>query len=224
MASRILFVGKNDSRLARTWSRVRAKGYDVTVVRSRKPALELIEINPPRVVVVDMTVPRTGAEKLCQTLKKHRPSIPILLLVDDEHCPPKVPHERTLSRAASYRRFSSALSRLLKEHPEHVLRVGSLSLDLATHVVHSLKGTTRLCPKEVQLLATFMHHSGKVLRHGFLMKEIWGTDFVDDLGTLWTHVSSLRRKIEPYRDRRVYLYTIRGIGYRLDVLPAPAGE
>lgn len=32
---------------------------------------------------------------------------------------------------------------------------------------------------------------------------------------------SYSRSIEPYADRRVYLHTVRGIGYRLDVWPPP---
>jgi len=224
MATQILFVGKIDSRLERTWSRLEAKGYKVTSARSRKGALELVEADPPHVVVVDMTAPRTGAEKLCRSLKSHRPEIPVVLLVDDEHPRPRFPYDEALSRRASYRKLYSVLSRVLEEHRNKVLRVGSLSLDLTTLTVRSLKGTCRLRPKEAQLLATFMRHAGEVVTREFLMKTIWETDYCDDLRTLWTHVCSLRKAIEPEQGRRVYLHTIRGIGYRLDVWPPPAGE
>jgi DNA-binding response OmpR family regulator len=69
-----------------------------------------------------------------------------------------------------------------------------------------------------------MRNPGKVLKHEFLMTKVWQTDFVEDLGTLWTHISSLRKKIEPPTGRRVYLHTIRGMGYRLDEWPPPARE
>jgi DNA-binding response OmpR family regulator len=196
----------------------------VVVTRSRKPALDLIEGNPPDIVVVDMTVPRTGAERFCRRLKKDNPDVPILLLVDDELPRPRFPHEKTLTRAASSRRFSSAIGRVLKENRERVLRVGSLSLNLATRVAHGLNGASSLCPKEALLLETLMRHPSTVLKHGALMTAVWDTDFVEDLGTLWTHISSLRKKIEPFPGRRVYVHTIRGIGYRLDVWPPPTGE
>jgi two-component system alkaline phosphatase synthesis response regulator PhoP len=224
MASRILFVGKTDSRLQKTWASFEAKGQKVTVVRSRQPALEAVEVAAPDVVIVDMTVARTGAEKLCRKLKKDNPDTPILLLVDADEIAPKIPHDRTLNRAASHRRLNSADSRLLKENRERVLRVGSLSLHLATNAVSGGNGTVNLCPKEASLLATLMRHPSKVLKHAFLMEAVWETDFVEDLGTMWTHVSSLRKKIEPFGRRRVYIHTIRGIGYRLDVWPPPAPE
>jgi DNA-binding response OmpR family regulator len=224
MANRILFVGKTDSRLQRTWARLRTEGHRVALTRSRKPGLEMIEVDPPDVVIVDMTVPRTGAEKLCRRLKKDNSDVPILLLVDDELPPPRFPHDRTLTRAASFRSFSSVLTRVLKENRERVLRVGSLSLHLATRVVHGLAGSATLCPKEALLLATLMRNPSTVMRHEVLMRAVWQTDFVDDLGTLWTHISSLRKKIEPHPGQRVYLHTIRGIGYRLDVWPPSVEE
>ena len=224
MASRILFVGKTDTRLQKTWASFEAKGQKETVVRSRQPALEAVEVAAPDVVIVDMTVARTGAEKLCRKLKKDNPDTPILLLVDADEIAPKIPHDRTLNRAASHRRLNSAVSRLLKENRERFLRVGSLSLHLATNVVSGRKGTANLCPKEASLLATLMRHPSEVLKHTLLMQAVWETDFVDDLGTMWTHVSSLRKKIEPFGKRRVYIQTIRGIGYRLDVWPPPAPD
>jgi two-component system alkaline phosphatase synthesis response regulator PhoP len=116
------------------------------------------------------------------------------------------------------------VSRVLRENRERVLRVGSLSLNLATRIAHGLNGPAALCPKEARLLETLMRSQSRVLKHEALMTAVWDTDFVDDLGTLWTHISSLRKKIEPYPGRRVYVHTIRGIGYRLDVWPPPTGE
>jgi len=222
MVSQILFVGKTDSRLQKTWASFEATGQKVTVARSRQPALEAIEVASPDVVIVDMTVPRTGAEKLCRKLKKDGPDTPILLLIDADETTPKLPHDKTLNRAASYRRLNSAIAQLLKENRERALRVGSLTLHLATRVVSGRNGTVNLCPKEAALLATLMRHPSQVLKHAFLMEVVWETDFVEDLGTMWTHISSLRKKIEPCGKRRVYIHTIRGIGYRLDVWPPPA--
>ena len=224
MVSRILFVGKTDSRLQRTWASFEAMGQMVTVARSRQPALEAIEVASPDVVIVDMTVPRTGAEKFCRQFKKDSPDTPILLLVDADQTPPKFSYDKTLNRAASFRRLNNAIARLLKEHHDRVLRVGSLMLHLATGVASGLNGTVNLCPKEASLLATLMRQPSKVLKHAFLMEAVWETDFVEDLGTMWTHMSSLRKKIEPFGKRRVYIHTIRGIGYRLDVWPPPTPE
>jgi two-component system alkaline phosphatase synthesis response regulator PhoP len=223
MAGRVLFVGKIDVRLRQVWSRLQSDGFDVAVARSRKPSLHTFEAQVPQVVVVDMTVPRTGAEKLCQVLRKEYPSIPVVLLIDADQPPPRFPHDKTLSRAASVKRICSTLFTIMMEEDDKALVVGSLRLDPVTGEVTSRKGPAHLCPKEAQLLAVFMENPGQVLRHRFLMKTVWDTDFVDDLGTLWTHMSALRRKIEPFAGRRVYLHTVRGIGYRLDVWPPPTG-
>jgi two-component system alkaline phosphatase synthesis response regulator PhoP len=222
MTSHILFVGKSDSRLQVTWTRLESQGYEVHSARSRKPALEIVADCVPDIVIVDMTVPRTGAERLCRTLRGQQPDVPVLMLLDPEQEPPHFPHHKTLGRSASYRRMSSAITRLITQHRDTPLVVGSLRFDPRSAVVEHAEGRAHLCPKEAQLLTTFMKHPGKVLRHSYLMKAVWDTDFIGDLGTLWTHVSALREKIEPYPGRRIYLHTIRGVGYRLDVWPPPA--
>jgi len=64
-----------------------------------------------------------------------------------------------------------------------------------------------------RLLEVFMRNPGKVLDRGFLMKEVWETNYLGDTRTLEVHVCWLRKKIEddPYRPR--YLRTVRGVGY-----------
>ncbi len=78
-----------------------------------------------------------------------------------------------------------------------------------------------LAPKEFDLLAMFMRHSGEVLPRSFLVREIWNTDYLGDTRMLDVHIRWLRRKIEDEPSAPVYLRTVRGVGYRFE---APPGE
>jgi len=68
-----------------------------------------------------------------------------------------------------------------------------------------------------RLLEVFMRNPGKVLDRGFLMREVWETNYLEDTRTLEVHVCWLRKKIEedPYHPR--YLRTVRGVGYHFSV-------
>jgi DNA-binding response OmpR family regulator len=89
-----------------------------------------------------------------------------------------------------------------------------LTLDLTTQEVF-VNGTSRhLTPMQCRLLATFMRHPGQTLSRAFLMKEVWGTDFLDDTRTLDVHICTLRRQIEASPSRPRLIRTIRGVGYR----------
>lgn len=112
----------------------------------------------------------------------------------------------------------SMRTRLLNaQATQQVFRAADLTLDLASREIKGCNGNNRLTPKECELLALFMSYPGRVLSRKLLMKEVWGTDFLDDTRTLEVHVCWLRKKIEddPYRPR--YLRTVRGVGYHFSV-------
>ena len=58
-----------------------------------------------------------------------------------------------------------------------------------------------------------MRNRGRLLTHRALLTEVWGRAYGDDVGTLRTHMSNLRRKIEPEGAPRL-LHTDPGVGYR----------
>jgi DNA-binding response OmpR family regulator len=67
-----------------------------------------------------------------------------------------------------------------------------------------------------------MRNPGKVLSRQEIMKQIWETDYMGDTRTLSVHIRWLRLKIEGDPDTPRFLRTVRGVGYRFEVLdPAP---
>ena len=95
-----------------------------------------------------------------------------------------------------------------------VLKAAGLVLDVEGRRLIRRARTQRLSPKECQLLALFMSNPGRVLSRQFLMKKIWGTDFLDDTRTLDVHICYLRKKIEEDPHHPCLLRTVRGVGYR----------
>jgi len=98
-----------------------------------------------------------------------------------------------------------------------VLRAADLTLDMDKRQIRGRGGTTKLTPKECQLLVLFMTNPGKVLSRRFLMKRVWETDYVEDTRTLEVHICRLRRKIEKASGGSWCLKTVRGVGYRLEL-------
>lgn len=98
------------------------------------------------------------------------------------------------------------------------LKARGISLDLEKRSVTTRGDTTHLTPKECALLATFMDNGGEVLTRKFLMKEVWETDWTEDTRTLDVHIRWLREKIEDDPSNPVHLRTVRGVGYRFEVL------
>ena len=95
-----------------------------------------------------------------------------------------------------------------------VLSFGSLSIDLAGHIVRKNNVLIKLTSTEFSLLALMARNSGKVLTHQYLLKEIWGHSYSDQTQYLRVFVAQLRKKIEDDPSHPLLIITEPAIGYR----------
>jgi two-component system, OmpR family, KDP operon response regulator KdpE len=92
---------------------------------------------------------------------------------------------------------------------------GNLTVDLATRTVKMKGQIVKLTATEYSLLALFVQHAGKVLTHGQILREIWGSNEVDKTGPLRVYMGYLRDKLETNPAKPQLLITEPGVGYRL---------
>ncbi len=101
--------------------------------------------------------------------------------------------------------------------PAASLRCGSLEVETMSHTVVVKGRKVELTSTEHSLLTLFIKHTGKVLTHGFLLREIWGTTDAAKMGRLRVYMTHLREKLEQNPDESEMFLTKTGIGYRLVV-------
>src|SRR5271166_2957182 len=77
-----------------------------------------------------------------------------------------------------------------------------------------------LTTKELAVLVFFLRHPGEVLSRTRIYGHVWGEDYDFVSNTLDVHINALRRALEARGPRLIY--TVRGQGYLLGGLPAPA--
>ncbi len=217
MAKHILIV-ENEGLIAGLLSRsLSQKGYDLTVLEP-EDALTRVRLRKTSVVLVDGPPTTDQTESICQSLRSLT-SAPIVILAES---PPDFEMDGVacLTKPLDVREFLAAVEGAVTHRgrrasrARQVLRRGELILDLRTRRLIRGEQRFRLTPKEHALLAMFMRHPGQVLNHEAIMKEVWDTDYTDDLRTLHVHVSWLRKKIEDDPKQPERLRTVRGVGYR----------
>ena len=71
--------------------------------------------------------------------------------------------------------------------------------------------------KEFELLYKLGNSAGKTLARDYLIENIWGYDFDGNERTLDVHVNRLRERF-PAEQCSFKITTVRGLGYRLEVL------
>ena len=98
---------------------------------------------------------------------------------------------------------------------EPLFIIGELRVDLAHRLVTEGDREVQLTPTEYDLLRLLVTHAGKVLTHHYLLREVWGMGYEEELHMLRVNISNLRRKVEPDPARPRYIITEPGVGYRL---------
>jgi len=92
---------------------------------------------------------------------------------------------------------------------------GGLVVDLAARTVSRAGAEIHLTATEFALLRLFIRHSGRVLTHKQILREVWGPKAEEQRQYLRVHIANLRKKIEPPGRTAPLLRTEPGIGYRL---------
>jgi two-component system KDP operon response regulator KdpE len=90
-----------------------------------------------------------------------------------------------------------------------------LRVDLVRRQVNVAGNEVHLSPKEYDLLKELVTHSGRVLTHQHLLRNVWGPAHVEETQYLRVYIGQLRQKVEPDPARPRYIVTEPGVGYRL---------
>ena len=98
---------------------------------------------------------------------------------------------------------------------QSVFENGSLRIDYAAGCAYLNDRELHLTPIEYKLLCLLSRNVGKVLTHTFIMQNIWGSSWENDIASLRVCMATLRKKIEPEADSPQYIQTHIGVGYRM---------
>jgi len=111
-------------------------------------------------------------------------------------------------RAALRRSPTSAESDLT------IYRDGDLEIDFEGRRVTLAGKSSRLTPKEFDLLRLLAANLNKAVPHRKLLQAVWGPDYGEETEYLRFFVNQLRKKIEPPGAKPTFITTEPRIGYR----------
>jgi two-component system KDP operon response regulator KdpE len=199
-------------------------GFSVQEAETGAEALRSATLKPSDLVILDLGLPDVDGSEVLERLRAWS-SVPVIVLsvrgseaekvrlleigADDYVVKP-------FGMAELLARAHSAMRRQLRTaRGEPVVRFGPLSIDFTARAVFIGDQRLTLTPKEYRLLQILAQHSGNVVTHQFLLREVWGNEHIDDTHYLRIFVRKLRRKIEADPTQPRILLTELGVGYRL---------
>lgn len=218
MKARILWVEGKRAESPSFVPGLRKKGYVIETAPTGEEALRLIPTFRPDLVVIHAASMRTSGKRIAKLVRAKTYGTPIVLITSKEQATANdIPVDVMLALPFTTRKLLNRIRPLLPGEQDHLLQVGQLRLDTKLRRVSCEGREATLTPRLAQMLSVFLHHPGEALERKRLFREVWNTEYTGDTRTLDVHVSWLRRAIEEDPRKPVYLKTIRGMGYRLDV-------
>jgi DNA-binding response OmpR family regulator len=218
MAGTVLLVEDEENLASLVEAYLAQEGYHVVSVGSGAAALQALEQEPVRLVVLDLTLPDMDGLDVCRQIRT-RSSVPVVMLTARDEEPDRIagldvgaddyigkpfsPRELVARMKAVLRRVEPNLDETLLVLGDIVLRRGAREVGVAGEPVE-------LRPKEFDLLAYLIQNRGIVVSRDVLLERVWGYDYAGGTRTVDVHVAQLRRKL----GRPDLIQTVRGSGYK----------
>ncbi len=206
-------------------------GFNVEEAETGAEALRAAALRPTDLVILDLGLPDIDGSEVLERLRGWS-SVPLIVLSVRANEAEKVKLlelgaddyvVKPFGMAELLARAHSAMRRQLRATSgEPVVKFGPLSIDFPARAVFISEQRVALTPKEYRLLQILAQHSGNVVTHQFLLREVWGSEHIDDTHYLRIFVRKLRRKIEADPTQPRILLTELGVGYRLVMSDPPA--
>lgn len=199
--------------------------YQADLVNDGQEALRLASDGHYDLMVLDLRLPGLSGLEVLRTLRDRGVDLPVLVLTAQDAVDWKVQALRTgaddyvtkpFGVAELMARIRAALRHGLQANDQEPVFVnGDLRVDLVRRQVNLAGSEVHLSPKEYDLLKELVTHSGRVLTHQHLLKQVWGPAHVEETQYLRVYIGQLRQKVEPDPARPRYIVTEPGVGYRL---------
>ncbi len=204
-----------------------AHGYEVTLARNGKEALDAVVERRPDLVVLDLGMPQLSGRQVIEAIRGWN-TVPILVVSGrtdsadkvgaldagaDDYVTKPFAADELLARIRALTRRSAGAG---EDVP--VVRFGEVTVDLsATIAVVRRDGNetpVRLTPTEWQILELLLRNPRKLVTQRSMLADIRGPQHVGDSGYLRLYIAQLRKKLEPDPTRPRYILTEPGMGYR----------
>ncbi|MFG6148297.1 response regulator transcription factor [Halobacillus sp. B23F22_1] len=229
MNQKILIVDDEESIVTLLKYNIDQAGYETEVAYTGSEALEKASTTTYDMIVLDVMLPEMDGMEVCKQLRQKQVQTPILMLTakDDEFDKVlglELGADDYLTKPFSPRevvaRIKAILRRMVREPAEdtpQTIQIADLTIYPEQYEATIKEEPLVFTPKEFELLYYLAQNIGRVLSRDQLLSAVWNYDFAGDTRIVDVHVSHLREKIEPDTKKPVYIKTIRGLGYKMEV-------
>lgn len=225
---RALVATEQSARRRTLCSGLRDEGLQVMEADNGLDALAHLRSAGVDVAVIDLRLPEIDGLELVRRVRRES-TVPIILLTPrgdettgiagleagaDDYLAGNCSADQVAARIRAVVRRA----RDFQAGPS-VYRSGGVEIDLQSRRCRRDGREVPLTRREFDLLAAMLRYEGRIHSRPQLLALVWGDEAVDPR-TVDVHVASLRRKLGS----AIQISTLRGVGYRLDMVESPSQQ
>ena len=203
-----------------------SEGYTILEAKNAEEALEQIDASID-LIILDIMMPGMDGYQLCAKLREVT-NAPVLFLSakgqdsdktlafssgGDDYLTKPFSVEELLARLRVTQRRLALIQNVSNE--QAVYQNGPLRIDYSVGCAYLGDNELSLTAMEYKLLCLLARNTGKVLTHRFILQNVWGSSWENDIGSLRVFMATLRKKLEKTPGAPQYIQTHIGVGYRM---------
>ena len=228
MNTRVLIVEDDEAMSIALRDGFQYEGYSVTVAKDGESGLQMATSEGPDLILLDVMLPKMTGLDICKQLRGDGNSVPIIMLtargqeIDkvlglklgaDDYITKPFGFMELLARAEAVLRRTRVLAAVPAAPPE-TYRFGDISIDFKRHEAKKGSQPIDLSPREFQLLAYFIQHTGEIVTREKLLDTVWDYNAIPFTRTVDMHIAKLRKKIEDNPSDPKHIVTVHRLGYK----------
>lgn len=225
MNSTILVVDDEERMRKLIGAYLKKEGYTVLEAENGLEALTVFKSAKVHLLILDVMMPVMDGWTVCTELRRFS-DVPIILLTakgedDDKILGFELGTDHYMTKPFNIKILLAKVKSLLKRayfsepQSKKELYFDGLYIDELSHRVALDGKEIPLSPKEYDLLLYCAVNRGIVLSREKILDTLWGIDFYGDLRTVDTYIKRVREKLG---EKGYLLSTVRGAGYRFEVM------
>jgi two-component system, OmpR family, alkaline phosphatase synthesis response regulator PhoP len=233
-AARILVVDDEAHLADGIRENLEAEGYTTTVAYDGREGLAELQNGTYDLVVLDVMMPNMDGLELCARMRRDGVQTPVLFLtvkggIDDRVRGFEAGGDDYLSKPFHLKELLLRVAAILRRSQWYRQHDGSLSfqgneIDFRTYHARAWDGTQHsLTHKEAMILKVLAESEGAIVTREDILDRVWGYEVFPSTRTVDNFIVRLRKRFERNPEFPAHFHTVRGVGYRFTLTPAPEG-
>lgn len=208
-------------------------GYEVMSAADPDEAFALLENVQFQLILLDINLPGMSGFEVCQELRRIS-KVPVIFASartgeEDKIKGLDIGGDDYLEKPYSLKELLARIKALIRrtygeDDQEPCYHFGAVTVDVGRRKVTRKGQEIRLALKEFDVLAYLCGHQGNAVSKEQILRDVWGLLSEAELATVAVHIRWLREKLEEDPAHPVYIRTVWGVGYRLNMDETETGE